>query len=109
MLSINTVNNILELAMSKGCDFAEIYEENVLSSNLSLVDGNVDNIVSGRSYGVGIRIIKDLNCVYAYTTDNSLNSLLLTTKRITKLLDNLNKQDITFDINLCERLNTKAC
>jgi len=81
MLSKNVVAEVLGKCLVTGGDFAEIFEEDSINNSISLVDGKVDDAIGGRSYGIGIRIFKGLNSVYAYTNNNSLNSLLDTAYR----------------------------
>lgn len=81
MLSKNVVAEVLRKCLVTGGDFAEIFEEDSINNSISLVDGKVDDAIGGRSYGIGIRIFKGLNSVYAYTNNNSLNSLLDTAYR----------------------------
>ncbi len=81
MIKQSILEQVLTAALTTGGDFAEIYVEDKLSSGIVLIDGKVDGMNSGRSYGVGIRIFKGLKSVYAYTNDSSLESLLATAKR----------------------------
>lgn len=52
------------------------FEEDTINNSISLIDNKVENAIGGRNYGIGIRIFKGLKSIYAYTSDNSLNSLL---------------------------------
>jgi TldD protein len=81
MLSKNIVSEVLAKCLITGGDFAEIFEEDSINNSISLVDGKVDDAIGGRSYGIGIRIFKGFNSVYAYTNNNSLSSLLDTAYR----------------------------
>ncbi|MVX66791.1 TldD/PmbA family protein [Clostridium chromiireducens] len=81
MLSKNIVSEVLAKCLVTGGDFAEIFEEDSINNSISLVDGKVDDAIGGRIYGIGIRIFKGLNSVYAYTNNNNLNSLLETAYR----------------------------
>ncbi|WP_160687152.1 TldD/PmbA family protein [Clostridium sp. C2-6-12] len=81
MLSKNVVSEVLAKCLITGGDFAEIFEEDSINNSISLVDGKVDDAIGGRSYGIGIRILKGFNSVYAYTNNNSLSSLLDTAYR----------------------------
>ena len=49
---------------------AELFEDDSVNNSIALVDGRVDDAIGGRSYGIGIRIFKGLNSVYAYTNNN---------------------------------------
>ena len=98
MLSKDIVTKVLEKCLKTGADFAEIYEEDTLTNSLALVDNKIEDALGGRSYGVGIRIFKGLKSVYAYTNDNSLDSLLDTAYKASIALSNL-KQDITITLH----------
>ena len=98
MLSKEIAQRVLEKCLETGGDFAEIYEEDTMSNNIGLVDNKIENALGGRTYGVGIRIFKELKSVYAYTNDNSLNSLLDTAHKASVALSNL-KQNISITLN----------
>ena len=51
--------------MSAGTDFAEIYCENKIANSIHLIDGKIDNSLTSRDKGVGIRIFKGLHSIYA--------------------------------------------
>ena len=69
MLDKQLIDKILTEALSTGGDFAEIFVEKKSSSNLFMIDGKVESSISGRDFGIGIRIFKDLYSVYGYTND----------------------------------------
>ena len=95
MLSKNIVSEVLAKCLVTGGDFAEIFEEDSINNSISLVDGKVDDAIGGRSYGIGIRIFKGLNSVYAYTNNNSLDSLLETTYRAALALGEVKGNDVS--------------
>ncbi|MEX1376723.1 MAG: TldD/PmbA family protein [Eubacteriales bacterium] len=76
MISNDIAMQVLNEALKTGGDFAEIYAEDKKSLSLSMADNALENAVSGRSHGVGIRVFKETNSVYVYTNDSSLNGLL---------------------------------
>ena len=58
MISKQEAQLVLAKCLITGGDYAEIFEEDVISNSISLLDNKVENALGGRSYGVGIRIFK---------------------------------------------------
>ena len=98
MLSKNIVSQVLAKCLITGGDFAEIFEDDSINNSISLVDGKVQDAIGGRSYGIGIRIFKGFKSVYAYTNNNSLNSLLETAYRAALALGEV-KEEKTIILN----------
>ncbi|MCF2626388.1 TldD/PmbA family protein [Fusobacterium perfoetens] len=102
MLDKSLVEKILNEALSTGGDFAEVFVEKKNSSSLYMIDGKIESALSGKDFGIGIRIFKDLYYVYGYTNDMSEENLLKTVKKIAQAIKgtkadiaiNLLKQDI---------------
>ncbi len=95
MLSKSNTSEVLAKCLVTGGDFAEIFEEDSINNSISLVDGKVNDAIGGRSYGIGIRIFKGLNSVYAYTNNNSLDSLLDTAYRAALALGQVKVDNIS--------------
>ena len=76
LITDNIAMQVLNEALKTGGDFAEIYAEDKKSTSLSMADNALENAISGRSHGVGIRVFKNMNSVYVYTNDSSLKGLL---------------------------------
>lgn len=98
MISNNVLSSVLARALITGGDFAEIFVEDTLNTNITMLNGSVENTISGRIYGIGIRIFKGLKSVYAYTNNSSLNSLLETAEKAALALGEL-KEDISIVLN----------
>ena len=75
---------LLTLAISTGADFAEIYEENGKTASYHVLDSKLDNISTGTTRGIGIRLIKGNE--YYYTSTNDIRET-----NIKKVIKNLNK------------------
>jgi len=103
MLSKILIEEVLEKALSTGGDFSEIFLEDTVRNNIKMVDGKVDSSVSGRDFGIGIRIFKGFNCVYAFTNDASRESLLETAYKAACAIGNIYERR-GLDINLTERI-----
>lgn len=91
MIPKSVASQVLSKCLSTGADFAEIFEEDSILNNISIIDDKVETALGGRSYGIGIRIFKGFKSVYAYTNDNSINSLLDTAYRAAVAIGNLNE------------------
>ena len=76
MIAKKLAIEILNAALSTGGDYAEIYAEDTDSESVVLENGKVETCGSSKSYGVGIRILKELRCVYGFTSDLSKKSLM---------------------------------
>jgi len=80
LLDKQLAHDILEVALSTGGDFAEIFVENTKKSNIVLVSGKTDTLQSGIDYGIGIRIFKGFGAVYVYTNVMERENLLKVAK-----------------------------
>ncbi|MDT8717866.1 TldD/PmbA family protein [Clostridium sp. 19966] len=103
MISKDILQEVLAKALCTGGDFAEIFVEDTISNSIDMINGKIENAVSGRDFGIGIRIFKGLRCVYAYTNDKSRAGLLESAyKAATALGDGKEEKEIY----LAERINT---
>jgi len=75
MIPKHVAEAVLKAALSSGGDFAEIYAEDQHSSTATLQSGKIEQVVSGREHGAGIRVFLGTRTVYAYTNDTSLKGL----------------------------------
>lgn len=82
MLPETTVNQILELALSRGADFAEVFCEESDSSSVELLDKKIDRISSGNSFGVGVRLLLGSDAYYGYSSDAAPEALLKLTENL---------------------------
>ena len=76
MLSKKLAIEILNEALATGADYAEIFYENSHSSGLSIENGKVETASSNAMCGVGLRLLKENQCVYGYTNNLSKKGLL---------------------------------
>lgn len=98
MLSKRIVEDIFFEALANGGDFAEVFLEDAFSTEIATVGGVIERGMSGRDFGVGIRVFSGLNSVYGYTNNISKENLINITKNITKTLKK-NKIDTDIDFN----------
>lgn len=70
------VEQVLDRALSRGADFAELFVEDKTFASIEILDSKVKESLSGQDYGAGLRLFYGEQAVYAYTSDLSLESLL---------------------------------
>jgi len=71
MVEPEVIERTLSLALARGGDFAEVFAEDRESVSARLDDGRVEELVSGRSRGVGIRVVRGESTGFAHTADLS--------------------------------------
>jgi TldD protein len=70
------IRETLAVALSRGGDFADVFFQHALGSDLGLEDGAVNRAWASVSLGVGVRVVKGDQTGYGYTEDLSLPALL---------------------------------
>lgn len=103
MLDKNIIEDVLYAALSRGGDFAEIYVEDRHQANMKMVGGLLETDVSGRDYGVGIRIFDKYNSIYAYSNDSRKENLIKVAKEAAAAL---NKNQVDLRLNLMKAEST---
>lgn len=102
MITKQTATQVLEKCLVTGGDFAEIFEEDCITNTIGLIDSKIENVLGGRTYGIGIRIFKGLKSVYAYTNDNTLNSMLDTAYKAALALGRMSENQNMVVLNNCK-------
>ena len=97
MISKKLAKQVLDICVSTGGDFAEIFAENTYSQVFRMANGKVLEAVNGNTYGVGIRILKGLEEVYGYTNDVSSKGLK---KLATSLASSYNEAPLNIEFEL---------
>jgi len=82
MLKSETAQAVIDHALFRGADFAELYVERHRSSQIELLSSHVDGINTGIDFGIGVRLFVDDRILYGYTNRTDREELL----RITSLL-----------------------
>lgn len=78
-----TENNLLKVineALGKGADYADIFFEHTFSNSISLRDGEVNRAASNIDFGVGIRVVSGDQTGYAYVENTEITELLKAAK-----------------------------
>ena len=81
MLKQSIIENVLEAALSTGGDFSEVFIEDKYVNAIGLQSGKIENSITGRDFGIGIRIFSGFQSIYTYTTDFSEAGLVQAAKR----------------------------
>ncbi len=76
MISKKLALEVLNVALSTGGDFAEIFLEETHSATYLVENGKTQPPTTSLTYGAGIRILKGLQSVYGHTSDLSKKGLL---------------------------------
>ncbi|MCQ2527628.1 MAG: TldD/PmbA family protein [Saccharofermentans sp.] len=76
MLSDSNISRILEAAMSKTADFAEVFYEENSARGIALLNGKVTGAGTNYDAGVGIRLMAGTNVVYVYSSDKDPDTLI---------------------------------
>ncbi|MBW4828974.1 MAG: TldD/PmbA family protein [Clostridiaceae bacterium] len=97
MINKKIIENVLYAALSTGGDFAEIFVEDKYTTNMKMIGGILEDSISGRDYGVGIRIFNGFNSIYAYTNDSTEENLIKVAKEAA-LAINLDKKNIVLNL-----------
>lgn len=75
MLEKDLLRQVLEQALARGADFAEVYVEAREGNGIFCEDSRIEKIQSGRERGAGIRVVRNGHTAYAYSTDLSWPAL----------------------------------
>ena len=81
MLRQDVSRQVLAEALKTGGDFAEIFLEDRINNNLSMLSGRVEGVNSRRLHGAGIRVFSGVQGFYVYTNDTTPEGLLACAKR----------------------------
>ena len=84
MISKSLAIQVLNDALATGADFAEIFYENSSANGLSIENGKVNTASSNITSGVGLRLLKENQCIYGYTADLSKKGLLALANSLNK-------------------------
>ena len=84
MISKKLAIEVLNASLATGADYSEIFYEDSHSHNVVIENGKVETSGSNSLCGVGLRLLKNNQCVYGYTNDLSKKGLLALADSLTK-------------------------
>lgn len=93
MLSKGLIEDVLQAALETGGDFSEIFVEDRLTNGMTLQSSRLEKSISGRDFGIGIRVFSGLQSVYAYTNDSSREGLLKAAKTAADAIQNTTSEE----------------
>ena len=94
MVEKQTAQAVLDMALTTGGDFSELFMEDTESNNISMNDGSVETATYSRIKGAGIRVLKGTKCAYAYTSDTREEALMETARAAAAAIDGLKEGEI---------------
>ena len=78
MITKEIAKKVFDEALSTGADFAELFCEDTYENSIQMLSGKIENASTKHKYGVGLRVLLDLQELYGYTSAaNFLRSLFL--------------------------------
>lgn len=81
------LNKIFRPVMKKGASFADIFVEDVEIKSIVLEDNKLEKVIGGSDIGVGLRAIKDLKTIYAYTNELKESAVFSLSQEMKTVLD----------------------
>ena len=79
----------LRAALATGGDFAEIFYQDKSSQTLTLQDGRMEDVLTRRIHGAGMRVFRGLSCVYVHSCDTSTEGLMRLARRAADAIGDL--------------------
>ncbi len=87
MLKDWDLNKIFRQLIKKGASFADIFAEDVEIKSIILEDNKLEKVIGGNDIGVGLRAIKDLKTIYAYTNELKESAVFALSQEMETVLD----------------------
>ena len=84
MISKKLAIDVLNVALSTGADYAEIFYEDSHAHSVMIENGKVETSSSNSLCGVGLRLLKENQCIYGYTNDLSKKGLFALANSLNK-------------------------
>ena len=94
-LNQNVASSVIDLALSHGADFCDLFVENTRSQSLRVKNNIVEGVNQGIDFGVGIRLIYGTEVLYGYTNSADADEL----KRVARILGERYKSETKTNLN----------
>jgi TldD protein len=76
MIPENRLRLMLQTALSKGAEYADVFAENRATTSVQLEDDKIEKVLTGIDAGVGVRTLFNAKTAYAYSNDFSEFNLI---------------------------------
>lgn len=76
MINKKLARKVLEIGLTTGADFAELYYEEAVGNTLVLDNGIIESVGNVLTSGVGIRLLKENRSVYGYSNEIKEKNLI---------------------------------
>lgn len=86
LISDHLASLVLNEALGRGADFAEIFVERTTKNSISLKNQDLESLDTGTLYGLGLRVIKGTEKIYLHTNDLSEKTLIALAKEAASAL-----------------------
>jgi TldD protein len=94
MLEQKLIKKILNILLSSGGDFSEVFIQKRNLNNMRLDDGKIENSNSGFELGCGLRLINKDSTFYAYVDSIDKESLINAAKILSSAVDSSSKNKV---------------
>ncbi|HEY3167937.1 MAG TPA: DNA gyrase modulator, partial [Candidatus Binatia bacterium] len=86
------LDKVLEEALGKRADYADLYFEYRRNEGVGLEEGLVKNCAQSTANGVGVRVLADTKTGYAYTDDITIENLEIAARTARYIAQNRQSQ-----------------
>jgi TldD protein len=87
MLKDWDLNRIFRPLVRKGACFADIFAQDVEAKSIILEDDKLEKVIGGKDTGVGLRAIRDLKTIYAYTNELKEAAVFALSQQMARVMD----------------------
>lgn len=92
ILNDSLLKRVVDVALGKGADFAEVYVEDTRKSTYSYLNSKPEKAISGHMLGAGIRLFIGTEQIYTYTNDLSEAGLIKAARLAAEAMSSAQKQ-----------------
>lgn len=83
MIDERIAKEVIEFGLSHGAEYVEIFSEHTIQRGVTILNGDIKNLIHSEIYGTGIRTITNGKTGYAYTNTFTESKLIQLIKTLT--------------------------